>query len=240
MGAFGAEQGEAAFRPVRPPGSVPEREFLQRCVRCGECFRACPNDAIQPLGFQQGLEGIWTPHVVADWSGCEPSCANCGQICPTGAIRALPLEEKRAARIGLAVVDRGACLPYAGVEECRLCVDECQGAGYDAIEFVRVGTELDARGQPIEGSGFLAPVVLAEKCVGCGLCQTRCGAINAAQKGLLGETAIRVCAGEGREDRLSTGSYAALRQQEADRRRARQKTLHQGLDDGYLPEGLVP
>ena len=78
----------AAFRPVRPPGSVPEPQFLTLCIRCGECFRACPNDALQPLGFAQGLEGLWTPHLVADWSGCETSCNNCGQVCPTGAIRA--------------------------------------------------------------------------------------------------------------------------------------------------------
>ena len=38
--------------------------------------------------------------------------------------------------------------------------------------------EADAQGNPIEGTGFLAPVVLADKCVGCGLCQTRCYGIN--------------------------------------------------------------
>lgn len=225
-----------AFHPVRPPGSLPEREFLQQCIRCGECFRACPNDALQPLGFQQGLEGLWTPRVAADWSGCEPSCANCGQVCPTGAIRALPLEEKRAARIGLAVVDRARCLPHAGVEDCRLCVDECKGAGYDAIEFLKIGTKLDANGSPIEESGFLAPVVLPEKCVGCGLCQTRCGAINAAEKRLLRESAIRVEAGDGRKDRLRAGSYVALRKQEA-ARRAGQRQNRSGQDE-YLPDGL--
>ena len=171
-----------AWLPVRPPGSVPEREFLQLCIRCGECFQACPNDALQPLAFQQGLAGLWTPHVVADWSGCEPSCANCGQVCPTGAIRALPLEEKRHAHIGLAVVNKETCLPYAGTGDCQLCLDECETAGYHAIEFVRVGTKLDEHGQPIEDTGFLAPVVLAEKCVGCGLCQTRCLAINATRR----------------------------------------------------------
>lgn len=238
--AWGAKLGDpAAFHPVRPPGSVPEQEFLQLCIRCGECFRACPNDALQPLGFQQGLEGLWTPRMVADWSGCEPSCANCGQVCPTGAIRALPLEEKRAARIGLAVVNQSTCLPHAGVEDCRLCVDECQKAGYDAIEFLKVGTKIDADGRPVEESGFLAPVVLAEKCVGCGLCQTRCGAINAAEKRLLKETAIRVAAGAGREDRLRTGSYAALRREEASRRRAKQEELQRKTgQSGYLPEGL--
>jgi ferredoxin len=184
-----------AFPPVRPPGSMPERQFLTLCIRCGECFRACPNDALQPLGFAQGLEGLWTPHLAADWSGCDTSCCNCGQVCPTGAIRALTLEEKRVTRMGLAVVDRETCLPHAQREACQLCVDECAVAGYNAIEFLRVGTEVDDARAPIEGSGFLAPVVRDEKCVGCGLCQTRCWAINGVQNKLLGASAIRVRGG---------------------------------------------
>jgi len=199
-------------RPVRPPGSVPEQDFLQMCIRCGECFKACPNDVLQPMGFkQQGLEGLWTPYVVADWAGCEVSCNACGQVCPTGAIRALPLEEKKAARMGLAIVNEKTCLPFAGREACQLCVDECIAAGYDAIEFINVGTKADADGNPIEGTGFLAPVVLADKCVGCGLCQTRCYGINVVEKELLDESAIIIKAGEGREDRLMRGSYVQLR-----------------------------
>jgi ferredoxin len=200
-------------RPVRPPGSVPEQEFLQMCIRCGECFKACPNNVLQPQGFQQGLEGLWTPEVVADWAGCESSCNACGQVCPTGAIRALPLQEKKAARMGLAIVNEQTCLPFAGQEDCDLCVQECHAAGYHAIEYIQVGTQVDDQGQPIAGSGMLAPVVLPENCVGCGLCQTRCHAINVKDKGLLSASAIIIEAGEGKEDRLIVGSYRQLRQE---------------------------
>ena len=228
------------FAPVRPPGSVPEREFLQMCIRCGECFQACPNDVLQPLGFQQGLTGLWTPHVVADWSGCEVSCNNCGQVCPTGAIRAISLDEKRAARMALAVVDERVCLPYAGREECQLCLDECVAAGYDAIEFIRTGTRADELGNPIEGTGFLAPLVLPQKCVGCGLCQTRCRAINVAGKGLIQESAVRMEAGPGNEDRLQHGSYIELREEEQRKRQQEQKQLFDQGDDeeSYLPDFL--
>ena len=99
---FGADLAKrGSFRPLRPPGSVPEREFLAMCIRCGQCFKVCPNNVLQPLAFQQGFEGLWTPHVVADWAGCESSCNGCGQVCPTGAIRALSIDEKRVARIAV-------------------------------------------------------------------------------------------------------------------------------------------
>lgn len=225
-----------ATLPVRPPGSVPEPQFLQLCIRCGECFKACPNNVLQPLGFEQGWEGLWTPQVVADWAGCESSCNACGQVCPTGAIRALPLEEKKVARMGLAIVDQKTCLPFAGREACQLCVDECHAAGYHAIEFTRVGTEVDSDGLPVEGSGYLAPVVLADRCVGCGLCQTRCRGINVDQKHLLEESAIVILAGPGREDRIMHGSYQALRQEE--RKEAEQKRREQGGDSNYLPDFL--
>ncbi len=191
-----------AFLPVRPPGSVPEEDFLRMCIRCGECFKVCPNHVLQAEGFQQGLEGLWTPLVQADWAGCEPSCNNCGQVCPTGAIRALSLEQKRTTRMGLAEVNQQTCLPLVGRGECDLCVQECRSAGYHAIEFIRVGTKMDAAGRPIEGSGFLAPNVLADRCVGCGLCQTRCYHDNVVTERRLRSSAIVVVAGEGKEDRF--------------------------------------
>ncbi|NQU26608.1 MAG: 4Fe-4S binding protein [Candidatus Nealsonbacteria bacterium] len=228
------------FPPVRPPGSVAEPLFLQMCIRCGECYQACPNDAIQPLGLRLGLDGLWTPELVPDWSGCEPSCSNCGRVCPTGAIRALPLKEKRVARIGLAVVNEKTCLPYAGVEKCQLCKDECDTAGYRAIRFQPVGTEVDEFGVPIEGTAMLAPVVSPERCVGCGLCQTRCRAINVVEKGLLSDTAIRIVAGGEKEDRMTDGWYTDLRDQEDDERRDQQEQLIEqtGGPGGYMPKDL--
>lgn len=228
--------GDGASPTIRPPGSVPEPQFLDLCIRCGECFKACPNNVLQPLGFEQGLEGLWTPAVRADWAGCESSCNACGQVCPTGAIRALPLAEKKAARMGLAIVNSETCLPHAGREACQLCVDDCTAAGYDAIEFVRVGTEVDDLGSPIEGTGFLAPSVRDDKCVGCGLCQARCYAVNVLDKRLLASSAIVIEAGPGKEDRLLSGSYVQLRQSEA-RARTQQQQQSQAVES-YLPDFL--
>jgi NAD-dependent dihydropyrimidine dehydrogenase PreA subunit len=189
------------------------------------------------MSLQQGLNGIWSPHVVANWAGCESSCNTCGQVCPTGAIRALPIEEKRHARIGLAIVNTETCLPYANREACQLCVDECNAAGYEAIEFVVVHSQTDAAGQPVPSSGYRAPVLIADKCVGCGLCQTRCFGINVEQHELLRESAIVIQAGEGKEDRMFTGSYkeaANLRANAMQSPRAAEST------DFYIPQSTRP
>jgi ferredoxin len=238
--AFGARLDDPRTKlPVRPPGSVPEQEFLQLCIRCGECFKACPYNVLQPMGFEQGLEGLWTPQVVADFAGCAPSCNACGQVCPTGAIRALPLAEKKVARMGLAIVNEKTCLPFAGREACQACVDECAKAGYHAIEFTQVHTQVDEEGQPIEGTGFVAPVVLAEKCVGCGLCQMECYRLNVHQKELLDFSAIIIEAGAGKEDRLMHGSYRELREAEARERAAKQRE-HSGSQEYYVPDTPPP
>ena len=208
--AWGANVGVRPTWPIRPPGSVPEQQFLQLCIRCAECFKACPNDVLQPLGFAQGLEGLWTPIAVPKWSGCEPKCNNCGQVCPTGAIRALSIEEKTAAHMGLAIINEKTCLPWAGREACQMCVDECNAAGYHAIEFRRVHVEVDADGHPVPDSGFSAPVMIDDLCVGCGLCETRCHGILVDEKKLLAHTAIEVFAGPGKDDRMRTGSYIEL------------------------------
>ncbi|MBM4039622.1 MAG: 4Fe-4S dicluster domain-containing protein [Planctomycetes bacterium] len=224
--------------PLRPPGSVPEGEFLKLCVRCAQCLKACPYNALQPMGFEGGFDSLWTPRLVPDWVGCEPKCNNCGQVCPTGAIRALPLDEKRAARIGLAIVNEATCLPHLGTAACERCHKECAAAGYDAIEFVRVRVELDENNQPVEGSGFSAPVVLADKCNGCGLCQTGCYHEH-VKAGRMAESAIVVIAGPGNEDRLTRGSYIALREAERRQREEERKKLQpKGTGDGYLPDFL--
>ena len=143
----------------------------------------------------------------------------------------------RASRIGLAIVDEQTCLPYAGSADCQLCVDECRAAGYHAIEFLRIGTQADPFGQPIPDTGRLAPVVAADRCVGCGLCQTRCYAINVKHKGLLTESAVWIVAGDDREDRIASGSYREFARQRRERRPTdRRETSPEGGD--YLPDAM--
>lgn len=246
IGAAGAGTGIAAGLkpergkyansfPMRPPGSVPEDLFRSKCIRCGECLKACPVNILQPTGMELGIDGLWTPVVKLDSAACQPYCNNCGQVCPTGAIRALPIYEKRAARIAQAEVDKSTCLAHCKKQECGLCVEECKAAGYGALEYIRIGIEYDNWGLPVEGSGFLAPVVIEEKCVGCGLCQIKCHSENVKELGLLERSAIVVKNGDGKEDRIVRGSYRELQKE---RIRKREQQIPAAPKDDYLPDFL--
>jgi len=172
-------------RLIRPPGAVPEPEFLARCTRCGECLRACLTNTLQPDWYRAGLEGLWAPHLALRHAACEQTCNVCGQVCPTGAIRPLTPIEKQHAKIGTAVIVRDRCLPWSQDRRCLICDEQCP---YNAIVF---------RHDAQHHVGL--PVVNPNRCNGCGQCEDKCP--------VLGEAAIIVVP-QG-ELRLSSGSYVA-------------------------------
>ncbi|MCX7635169.1 MAG: 4Fe-4S binding protein, partial [Syntrophales bacterium] len=59
---------------IRPPGAVGEKEFLARCIRCGECMKVCITGGLQPALVEAGLEGLWSPVLVPRVGYCEYRC----------------------------------------------------------------------------------------------------------------------------------------------------------------------
>ena len=78
-----------------------------------------------PTFLEAGFEGIWSPMLVPRIGYCDYRCTLCGQVCPTGAIKRLPFEEKVKVKIGLAMIDKGRCLPYAHATPCIVCEEVC-------------------------------------------------------------------------------------------------------------------
>ena len=154
---------------IRPPGALEEPKFLQTCVRCGECMKVCITGGLQPTLLEAGLEGLWTPVLVPRIGFCEFRCTLCGQVCPTGAIKRLPLEEKQQVRLGHAAIDKGRCLPFAHATPCIVCEETCP-TPKKAIWIEEV-TVRDREGNPVR---LQQPHVDLTKCIGCGACEKHC------------------------------------------------------------------
>jgi MauM/NapG family ferredoxin protein len=167
------------FKPVsnplliRPPGSLEEKEFLKRCVKCGECMKVCITNGLQPTLFEAGIEGIWSPVLVSRIGYCEYRCTLCGQVCPTGAIRRLTLEEKADFKIGLAMLDKGRCLPYAHAIPCIVCEEVCP-TPKKAIWLDKVLV----KGRDGKEIIVQQPRVDLELCIGCGICEKKCPVVD--------------------------------------------------------------
>ncbi len=170
----------AATRPlpgaIRPPGALREDDFLRRCIKCGECMRVCPANAIQPALLETGLEGLWTPILVFKTGYCEFNCVLCSRVCPTGAIRQISIEEKIGAppfkepiRMGTAFYDRGRCLPWAMNTECIVCEEVCPTSP-KAIWF----EHKEIRNRDGTTRVLKLPHLDPTLCVGCGICEYKC------------------------------------------------------------------
>jgi MauM/NapG family ferredoxin protein len=192
-----ASSAEASPDAIRPPGALPEEAFLARCLRCGACVNACPTSALQPSLTTAGLEGLYTPVLVARRGWCEPSCTRCGQVCPSGAIERLTPEAKGWTRggseggtrvkIGTAFFDWGRCLPWAMTTPCVVCEEVCptspKAISLEPADAVRA----DGRVVHVQ-----RPRLDPDRCIGCGLCEAKCPVASPA--------AIRITrAGESRD-----------------------------------------
>lgn len=164
---------------IRPPGALKEDDFLKRCVKCGECMKVCITNGLQPTLLEAGIEGIWTPVLIPRLGYCEYRCTLCGQVCPTGAIRKLPPDEKMKVKIGLATIDKNRCLPYAHETPCIVCEEVCP-LPKKAISLTQVEV-IDRQGQRIS---LKQPRVDMKLCIGCGMCEAKCP--------IMGNPAIKV------------------------------------------------
>ncbi len=164
-----SKSNELSPKLIRPPGALEEKEFLKRCVKCAECMKVCITNGLQPTFLEAGLEGIWSPVLIPKVGYCEYRCTLCGQVCPTGAIEKLPLEEKVKVKLGLAMIDESRCLPYAHSTPCIVCEEVCP-TPEKAIWFETAKVkDRGSREKVIQ-----QPKVDLELCIGCGICETKC------------------------------------------------------------------
>jgi ferredoxin-type protein NapG len=150
-------QAVPSIRYLRPPGSLGEEQFDERCIRCGQCGEACPNRCIKFFDTENGVSAYGTPFIIPREQACI-LCMKCGDICPTGAIKPI----RRAAdpimagvKMGRARVDESLCLSYQG-KSCGVCYRACP------LQDVAITV------------GWMEQPQVTDDCVGCGLCERSC------------------------------------------------------------------
>lgn len=153
---FGVRPVVAEADVLRPPGALPEGEFMARCVKCERCISVCPTDVLKPMGIEGGILQVRTPYLDYSNGSCT-FCDLCRQVCPTEAIGLVDAFAPEKGRIGAAVVHEDRCLAFVEVGSCGMCVEACQ---YGALSF-----DKERR-----------PVVDGSLCNGCGECVCICPA----------------------------------------------------------------
>ena len=148
--------------PIVPPGAWSARHFARHCTACQLCVSACPNNVLRP---STELMKLMQPEMSYERGYCRPECTSCSEVCPTGAIRPITIEEKSSTRIGHAVWIRKNCIPLTDGVECGNCARHCPSG---AILMVP-----SDNGDP---NSVRIPVVNAERCIGCGACENLCPA----------------------------------------------------------------
>ncbi len=138
----------------RPPGAVPEAEFVEMCTRCRICVDVCPEMCIVPAQKHMGAP-LGTPILFPNEAPCT-LCGECMDACPSGALLPIPGE---FARIGLAYIIEQTCIAY-GEEHCTVCHDACPVTP-NAVVF----------SEDYHGT---SPVIDTAACTGCGLCVPPC------------------------------------------------------------------
>jgi ferredoxin len=173
---------------IRPPMSREEPDFLNSCIRCGECVKACPTGTLKPVGLEHGFRALWTPAMNPIEAPCKEGCNACSTACPTDAILKYPIEHKYDFKAGTVVFNSSSCISYTEDKVCSECVRVCPT---NAIEWSK-GWEPSpdsphhASGVPMVGSEKVAPTgqtptrptkIKFDACVGCGACENACNQI---------------------------------------------------------------
>lgn len=139
--------------PLRPPGALPEKEFIKRCIKCNKCAQICPYFSIRMAHAEWG-RSMGTPMIFSRDIPCYV-CMKCPPVCPTGALQN-NVVNKEEVKMGIARINEEKCLPYNGII-CRACFENCP--------IFRGAIILEDE---------LLPKVIADKCIGCGICERVC------------------------------------------------------------------
>lgn len=171
---------------LRPPGALPEKDFLKACLKCGQCVVACPYDSLKLASVKDNVVS-GTPLFEARDIPCY-MCTDfpCVRECPSKALSEESITVNgqvsiNNAKMGLAVIHKESCIAFWGIQ-CDACYRACPLMG----KAITLETEKNVHTQK---HANLKPVINSDICTGCGLCEHVCVVEKAAVKILPREVA---------------------------------------------------
>lgn len=145
--------------PVSPPGSISLQHFTSRCTACHLCVTACPTKVIQPSLLEYGLTGMMQPHMDYSTEYCNYECTICSQVCPTGAIMPLTVEDKKLTQVGIVNLILDKCVVVTDHTACGSCSEHCPTQAVKMVPYQ---------------NGLTIPELHTPHCIGCGACEYAC------------------------------------------------------------------
>jgi len=146
-------------RPSLPPGAISLEHFRSHCTACHLCVSNCPEQVLRPSVTKWGLAGFLQPYQDFDHAFCAYECADCSQVCPTGAIQPLTVDERKGVQTGVAEFFKGRCVVKTQGTACGACAEHCPTAAIQMVPWQ---------------NGLTIPEVDPDLCVGCGGCEFIC------------------------------------------------------------------
>ena len=149
-------------RALTPPGSLSARNMAAHCTGCQLCVAVCPTQVLRPSA---DLKTFMQPEMSYENGYCRPECNKCSQVCPTGAIKPITVEEKSSIQIGHAQWNRKNCIVITDDVDCGNCERHCPTGAITMI----LSDYRDLKSRKV-------PSVNKHLCIGCGACENLCPA----------------------------------------------------------------
>jgi ferredoxin len=143
-----------------PPGSGSVDRYTRLCISCGLCARACPSGVLRQGTAFWKFPAMLVPYMDYERAFCQFECVACGEVCPTGAIRLLPVAEKTVAAVAKSKLDLPKCIVVEKGTRCGACAEHCPSGALSM--------------EKVPGAVHPAPVLDDTLCIGCGACETVC------------------------------------------------------------------
>ncbi len=154
---------EAVTCPTSPPGCGSVSRFNSICSACHLCVSVCPSRVLTPAFIAYGVNGIMQPRMDFRAAHCNYECTVCTDVCPTGALQKLTVEEKKLTQIGVSKFIKENCVVYTDNTTCGACSEHCPTK---AVKMVPYQNPLN---KPL-----VIPELNTDVCIGCGGCEHAC------------------------------------------------------------------